>query len=122
MPGSILELTVDNSRLVATGVPSTLAVSFNNSPVFGASALAARNDGANGVTPLAWFESDAPLISGWAWGQEYLQGGVTMAEAKVGNGHLYLFGPLVTRRAQPHGTFKFLFNAIALSSAESERP
>ena len=61
VPGSILELTVDNSRLVATGVPSTLAVSFNNSPVFGASALAARNDGANGVTPLAWFESDKPL-------------------------------------------------------------
>jgi len=122
VPGSILEVTVDNSRLVATGVPSTLAMSFNNSPVFGATALAARNDGASGVTPLAWFETGKPLISGWAWGQEYLQGGVTMAEAKVGDGHLYLFGPLITRRAQPHGTFKFLFNAIALSSAEPDRP
>ncbi len=45
-----------------------------------------------------------------------------MAEARVGDGHLYLFGPLITRRAQPHGTFKFLFNAIALSAAESGRP
>ena len=122
VPGSILEVTVDNSRLVSTGVPSKLAVSFNNSPVFDASALAADRDGANGVTPLAWFDSERPLISGWAWGQEYLRGGVTMAEARVGEGHLYLFGPLITRRAQPHGTFKFLFNAIALSAAEAARP
>ncbi len=122
VPGSILQVTVDNSRLVSTGVPSTLNVSFNNSPVFSAPALEAGDNGANGVTPLAWFDTDEPLVSGWAWGQEYLQGGVTMAEAQVGDGHLYLFGPLITRRAQPHGTFKFLFNAIALSAAEPDRP
>ena len=121
VPGSILQVRVDNSRLVSTGVPSTLPVSFNNSPVFSASGLESGDNGAN-VTPLAWFDSDEPLISGWAWGQGYLQGGVTMAEAEVGDGHLYLFGPLITRRAQPHGTFKFLFNAIALSTAEPERP
>ena len=122
VPGSILEVSVDNSRLVATGVPSPLAVSFNNSPVFSPSALDSGAAAAMGVTPLARFDNDAPLISGWAWGQEYLQGGVTMAEAEVGDGHLYLFGPLITRRAQPHGTFKFLFNAIALSNAEPGRP
>ena len=122
VPGSILEVSVDNSRLVATGVPSPLAVSFNNSPVFSPSALDSGAAAAMGVTPLARFDNDAPLISGWAWGQEYLQGGVTMAEAEVGDGHLYLFGPLITRRAQPHGTFKFLFNAIALSNAEPDRP
>ena len=26
------------------------------------------------VTPVAWFDSDRPLRSGWAWGQEFLQG------------------------------------------------
>ena len=122
VPGSILEVSVDNSRIVATGVPSPLAVSFNNSPVFSPSALDSGGAAAMGVTSLAWFDNDAPLISGWAWGQEYLQGGVTMAEAEVGDGHLYLFGPLITRRAQPHGTFKFLFNAIALSTAQPGRP
>ncbi len=35
-----------------------------------------------------------------------------MAEATVGRGTLYLFGPEITFRAQPHGTFKLLFNAI----------
>ena len=30
----------------------------------------------------------------------------------MGKGKLYLFGPEITFRAQPHGTFKFLFNGI----------
>ena len=35
---------------------------------------------------------------------------------QVGNGKLYLFGPEITFRAQPHGTFKFLFNGIYLGA------
>ena len=61
---------------------------------------------------MAWFGSATPLRSGWAWGQGYLEGGVAVAEAKVGKGNLYLFGPEITFRGQPHGTFKFLFNGI----------
>jgi hypothetical protein len=30
---------------------------------------------------------------------------------------VYLFGPEIAFRAQPHGTFKFLFNAIYLAGA-----
>ena len=37
---------------------------------------------------------------------------MAVAEARVGRGTLFLFGPEITFRAQPHGTFKFLFNAI----------
>ena len=122
VPGSILKVRVDNSRLVATGVPTDLPVSFNNSPVFERTALRTGDNDMIAVQPLAWFDSDDPLVSGWAWGQHYLEDGVTMAEAQVGNGMLYLFGPLITRRAQPHGTFKFLFNAIALSNAQKGRP
>jgi hypothetical protein len=36
----------------------------------------------------------------------------------VGRGHVYLFGPEIAFRSQPHGTFKFLFNALYLSVAE----
>jgi hypothetical protein len=64
----------------------------------------------SGVKPVAWFDSDKPLRSGWAWGQKYLQDGVAVAEARVGKGRLFLFGPEITFRGQPHGTFKFLFN------------
>ncbi|MDH3735235.1 MAG: M14 family metallopeptidase, partial [Gemmatimonadota bacterium] len=121
VPGSILQVSIDEDALVATGMSSPLMVSFNNSPVFRPDEMSdSHEDGA--VRPLAWFDQDAPLRSGWAWGQEKLNGGVTMAEATVGDGTLYLFGPLITRRAQPHATFKFLFNAIALSNAEEDRP
>jgi len=81
---------------------------FDNSPVWtlGANAAAA------GVRPIAWFDSATPLRSGWAWGQSYLKDGVIAAEATVGKGRVYLFGAEILQRAQPHATFKFLFNAI----------
>ena len=83
-------------------------VMFDQSPVFRLLPDAA----ARGIRPVAWFATASPLRSGWAWGQTYLEGGVAAIEAKVGRGTLYLFGPEITFRAQPHGTFRFLFNAI----------
>jgi hypothetical protein len=108
VPGSVLRVAVDTTALVAAGVPSRVDVFFDNSPTF----RLAPNAGRTGVRPVAWFDSDAPLRSGWAWGQTYLEGGVAIAEASVGRGTLLLFGPEVTFRGQPHGTFKFLFNGI----------
>jgi len=32
----------------------------------------------------------------------------------LGKGRVLLFGPEILQRAQPHGTFKFLFNGIQL--------
>jgi hypothetical protein len=46
---------------------------------------------------------------------------VAVAEARVGKGKLFLFGPEITFRAQPHGTFKFLFNGIYYGGAQSVR-
>ncbi len=40
------------------------------------------------------------------------QGGTAAIEASLGKGKVFLFGPEITFRAQPHGTFKFLFNSI----------
>jgi hypothetical protein len=81
---------------------------FDNSPVFklGPEAVA------RGVKALAWFDSRTPLRSGWAWGQEYLENGVIAVDASVGKGRVLLFGNPILQRAQPHATFKFLFNAI----------
>ena len=39
-------------------------------------------------------------------------------EADVGEGKLYLFGPEVLYRGQPHRTFQLVFNGIHLSTAE----
>jgi hypothetical protein len=44
-----------------------------------------------------------------------------MAEADVGRGRLFLFGPELLFRAQPHGTFRFVFNALYSMAGESAR-
>ena len=66
------------------------------------------------MTPIAWFDSKTPLRSGWAWGQEYLENGVIAVDAQVGKGRALLFGAEILQRAQPHATFKLLFNGIYL--------
>jgi hypothetical protein len=108
IPGSLLEVAVDTSASVARGMRQRATVMFDNSPVMKLGADAA----AKGVRAIATFDTKTPLRSGWAWGQERLQGGVAIAEATVGKGTLYLFGPEVLFRAQPHGTFKFVFNTF----------
>jgi len=114
VPGSVLRVTVDPTRPIAWGLPEDLDVFFNNSPVMRLEPGVAERS----VTPVAWFDSDAPLRSGWAWGQHRLKGGVAVAEARVGEGRLYLFGPEIANRGQPHGTFTFLFNGIFLAGVK----
>jgi len=117
IPGSVLQVRVDNSNPLAYGMPDKTDVFFLNSPVF-----RLRPDAAlRGVRPVAWFDTAQPLRSGWALGQQYLQDGVAVAEASVGKGRLVLYGPEITFRGQPHGTFKLLFNGITLAGAEAVR-
>ena len=112
VPGSILRVAVDTSAPLAHGLEKELDVFFDNSPVF-----PLRPDAAlKGVRAVAWFAGPSPLRSGWAYGQGYLDGGVQVVEASVGKGRLFMFGPEITFRAQPHGTFKFLFNGLYLAS------
>jgi len=108
VPGSILEVAYDTTMSSARGQDAHGPVFYDNSPVFRLGPDAA----AKGLKPVAWFDSATPLKSGWAWGQNYLDQGVAMAEGTYGQGTIYMFGPEVTFRAQPAATFKMLFNAI----------
>lgn len=116
-PGSVLEVQLDTSLPIAAGMGERVAVFYSGSPVFEVGAVARTA----GVLPIAWYDSATPLRSGWAWGQERLEGGVAALQADVGAGRLYLFGPEIAFRAQPHGTFKFLFNAIYHGPASAGR-
>ena len=108
IPGSVLSARLDTTSVVASGMAEHTDVFFDDSPVFRLGADAASK----GVRTIAWYDGKTPLRSGWAWGQAYLENGVAAAEAKVGKGKVILFGPEILQRAQPHGTFKFLFNGI----------
>lgn len=90
---------------------------FDNSPVFKLLPEADKKV----VTPSAWFNSDRPLRSGWAWGQHHLYGSVAVAATQVGKGQLYLFRPEVLFRGQSHSMFKFFLNGIYLGGAQSIR-
>lgn len=116
IPGSVLQVRVDNSQPVAYGMPERADVFFDRSPVFTLGPEAASL----GIKQVAWYDSATPLRSGWAWGQEYLEGGAAVVQAPVGKGSLLLFGPEILYRAQPHGTFKFFFNSLANSTAKSQ--
>jgi hypothetical protein len=108
IPGSVLRVRVDTTAAAAWGMDAATDVMFDESPAF-----RLLSDGGNGgVRRLAWYDGPEPLRSGWAWGQQYLDGVTAAAEADVGRGRLLMFGPEITFRAQPHGTFKFLFNGI----------
>ena len=37
---------------------------------------------------------------------------IAMAEAKMGTGTMWLFGPEILFRTQPHGTYKLFLNAL----------
>jgi hypothetical protein len=116
-PGSVLQGAVDNRQLIAHGVPDRIDFFYDDSPLF----AFLPNAESQGLTRVAWFDSETPLRSGWAWGQKHLNGGIAAFEAKIGRGRAFMFGPEVLFRAQPHGTFKFVFNGLYLSGATPAR-
>jgi hypothetical protein len=108
VPTSVLTARTDNSHPAAWGMPETASVMFDESPAY---RFLPEAEGA-GVKRVMWFDSDSPLRSGWAWGQKALNGTVAAFEAPVGKGRLIVYGPEITFRAQPHGTFRLLFNLL----------
>lgn len=115
IPGSVLQAAVDNTQVLAYGLPDRVDLFFDDSPAFRLTPEAARQ----GVKPVAWYDSAEPLRSGWAWGQTYLEDTVAVIDAPVGRGRLVLFGPEVLFRAQPHGTFKLFFNGLLAGGAKA---
>jgi hypothetical protein len=116
IPGSLLKANIDNTNPLAFGMPSQVDVFYDNSPVF----KMAPDSEQKKTSSVAWFSGANVLDSGWAWGPQYLDGGTAVAEASVGEGKVMLLGPEVAFRAQPHATFKLLFNGLYLGSAKAE--
>ena len=117
IPGSILQVRLDTSHPLAYGMDERADVVFERSPVFTLKPEAHLE----GVCPIAWFDTDAPLRSGWAWGQHYLEGSISVLEGKIGKGNLIMYGPEIAFRGQPHGTFKLLFNGLYYGPAQDVR-
>jgi len=109
IPGSVMQVAVNNNYAPNWGMENKADVYFSTSPVFKLSpeAIALKQ-----VIPLAWYPTPSTLRSGWAFGQAYLQDGVAAFEANVGKVKLFVYGPEITFLAQTHGTYKMLFNQL----------
>ncbi len=113
IPGSVLRAKVDPKQPLAYGAADQVDVFFDRSPTYTIKA------DAKGVAKVSWFDTDKPLRSGWAVGQEKLKGSVDMLDIDIGKGKVFAFGPEITQRAQSWGTFKFLFNGLLYGPAVS---
>jgi len=109
IPGAIVQASVDPRQPLGYGMTATVDMFFDDSQPF---RLA---DGAG--ARVAWFDNPRPLRSGWAVGQEKLQGTIAVADLDLGRGKLFAMGPEVTQRAQPYATFKLLFNGLLYGPA-----
>jgi hypothetical protein len=103
-------VAVDNTTPLGYGFEREVDVFFDDSPAF---SLDAGSPGRR----VAWYPTAAPLRSGWALGERYLNCAAAAIDAPLGRGRVLVFGPEITYRGQPHGTFKFLFNAILYPGA-----
>ena len=108
IPGSLIRTQVDNTQPIAFGMPTSVDVFFDNSPAY----RAVPDASTHGLTTVAYYGEGNILDSGWAWGQQYLNNSIAVAQANLGKGKVLLYGPEVTFRGQPHATFKFLFNGL----------
>ena len=106
-PGSTLKVTVDNTNPIAYGMPSNAWSLFLNSPAFEITA----QDSENYEAPVRYVEREL-LQSGWLIGEEKLARRAAVVTAKVGEGKVVLIGFPAQHRAQMHGTYKLLFNAL----------
>ncbi len=103
IPGSLIRTQIDNTNPLAYGMPEQVDVFFDSSPVLKLGPAMKR---------VAWYSGKETLTSGWALGQEHLDGGAAVAEARLGEGKVFVMGPEVTFRGEPDATFKLLFNSL----------
>jgi zinc carboxypeptidase len=128
IPGTLLRMTINNSNPIAWGMPKEVAGFFTHSPVFEVGPRRGRFEedtpaasGAAapaGINVVATYPSRDVLMSGWLLGERYVQNKAAVVEATVDKGRVVLLGFRVQHRAQPHATFKLLFNSIYLGTSE----
>jgi hypothetical protein len=104
-PGSVLRIGVDAAQPGAWGMAREAAAYFESSRAF--------DTQAPGVVHLARYAAaDRLLMSGWLLGAGELAGRDAALQVPYGSGQVVLFGFRPQFRAQPHGTFKLLFNSL----------
>jgi hypothetical protein len=115
-PGSMLRIRMDPESPLSHGLQTEEAAYFAGSPAFQTSPPDARI----GRRVVASYPDDARdiLVSGYLKGGELLEKRAAVVDLTVGKGRVVLIGFRPQHRAQPHRTFKLLWNALYLAGLE----
>ncbi len=108
-PGSTLKITVDNTHPLGYGMPgSALAMFLRGNQVYAVNPGPRNQD----VRRIASFIDRDILQSGWLLGENHIANKAAMVAVRHGEGTVVLIGFRAQHRAQTHGTFKLVFNAL----------
>jgi hypothetical protein len=114
-PGSMLRVEFDPSHPLAYGMPSRGLVLFDGSPAFEVRSTL-HNEG---ISAAGRYGERDLLQSGWLDGESHIANKAALLDVGYGAGRVVLVGFGAQRRAETHGTFKILFNAMYLNGAGS---
>ena len=107
-PGSLLLNEFNTSHPVAFGMPKAWPVFFESDQAW------RLRPGFDVQTEVVsrYPKTGRILQSGWLLGEDLLRDQANVVAFRVGKGYVVTAGSQVDFRAQPHATFKLLFNAI----------
>jgi len=100
-PGSLLNVTLESGSPLTLGLPREIAIWSEHSPAWEA-----------GEGAVARYPDAQILASGWLLGEKLLAGRTALVDARLGQGHVILFGMRPQYRGQSYQTFKLFFNAL----------
>jgi len=109
-PTSLLKIKVDNKSPIGYGMPSEAAAMFYQSLAF-TTRIPSTGDWKE-RTVVASYPEDDILLRGWILGEDVIARKAAVIDAKYKKGHIVLIGFRCQHRAQTHGTYKFIFNAL----------
>jgi hypothetical protein len=107
-PTSILKINVDNASPIGYGMPEEAAAMFSDSLAM--DTWMPPNEWNRKV--VASFPEDNVLLSGWLLGEDIIARKAAVVDTQHKKGHIILIGIRCQMRAQSHGTYKFLLNAL----------
>ena len=107
-PTSLLKIKVDNSSPIGYGMPAEAAAMFSRSLAMSTRVPSGEWD----RTVVASYPKEDILLSGWLVGEDQIARKAAVVDVKHKKGHIILIGFRCQHRAQSHGTYKFLLNAL----------
>jgi hypothetical protein len=116
--GALVRIRVEPGHPVTYGLPSDVAAFIDDATVFQTALGGAELE----RSVLASYP-DSPrdvLLSGWIRGEDRLARHAAVVATTYGKGKIVLLGFRPQHRAQTHGTFPFVFNALYWSTAKPE--